>query len=80
METVALPELILEQIRRLSSEQQQKVLDFARSLTHPNRPHGESGASFLRSLADMEPFDPEDLEIMRRAADEDCEQIESDGW
>jgi len=65
---------IVLQIERFSPEQQQRVLDFVRSLV---RPVGRSGQEVLHLAGGIS---PEDLEIMRQVADEECEGIDPDGW
>jgi hypothetical protein len=65
---------IVLQVEQFSPEQQQRVLDFVRSL---KRPVGRSGKDVLHLAGGI---DPEDLEIMRQVADEECEGIDPDGW
>jgi hypothetical protein len=62
MGTFSAKELIIEQLDHLTSEQQQQVLDFTRSVA---RPRGEPGKLLLERTQDIH-IDPEDLEIMRQ--------------
>ena len=67
---------IREQLDQLPSEQQLKVLEFARSLvTAPNR--GVPGKDLLRFAGII---DAEDLTSMKQAIEEGCEKVDQDGW
>ena len=63
-----------EQIRRLPSEQQRRVLDFARSLAMPQR-NGGSGQALLSHAGKIEPTD---LAIMERIIQDGCETVNPD--
>ena len=54
---------IMERIRKLDQEKQQRVLEFIRSL---DRPQGIPGAELI-ARAHLVNFDPSDLEEMKRA-------------
>ncbi len=54
---------ILDQIRTLDPEAQRQVLEFARSLSHPE---GVSGKEFLKRMQGMH-ADLADLELMEQA-------------
>ena len=63
------------ELDRLDEQKQQRVLEYARRLSSWPRP--------LR-VEDFEQFagqfDPEDLNQMERAIEEDCERIDPDEW
>ena len=65
-----------EQISRLPSEQQRRVLDFARSLATP-RENGGSGQALLNHVGLIE---ADDLAIMAQVIDEGCETVNADEW
>jgi hypothetical protein len=69
------PEL-LNQLSLLDVEQQQRVLEFARSLTS-GTPRGVPGKDLLRFGGTI---DAEDLKLMEQAIEEDCERIDPDDW
>ena len=67
---------LLEQIEKLTPPQQKQVLDFALGLT------GElakryPGKNLLKLVGTIS---PEDLEIMKQAIEEGCEQIDESEW
>ena len=72
----AIEQELLEQIRKLDTEQQKQVLDFVRQL---NRPQGELGKDFLERTSKIH-ISKEDLEEMKRVAEEDEERIDWDDW
>jgi hypothetical protein len=74
MADITLEQEILDQVHGLSSEQQRQVLDFARSL---RRPQGIPGKELLRFVGMIS---PDDLEMMKQAIEEECEQIDPDEW
>jgi hypothetical protein len=63
-----------ELFEKLDAAQQQRVLEFVRSLSEPQ---GVPGSSLLR-FAGMIPLD--DLEKMAQAIEEDCERIDPSEW
>jgi hypothetical protein len=65
---------ILEQLHSLNADQQRQVLQFVRSLSAPE---GIPGKALLRFVG-MIPTD--DLAIMAQAIEEDCENIDLNGW
>ncbi len=71
----AVKEQILIQLAGLSEDQQQRVLDFARSLAAS--PDGVAGRTVLRFAGTIE---AEDLQTMSRAIEEGCEKIDPDEW
>jgi hypothetical protein len=64
---------IISHLDRLTSQQQQQVLDFAASLVRPTGTPSE----VLRRFAGSIPSDQ--LDQMEKAI-EDCERIDSDEW
>lgn len=67
---------ISEQIRQLPSDQQRRVLDFARSLAAQSG----NGANGRVLLAYAGGIDTDDLAAMTRAIEEGCETVNSDEW
>ncbi len=67
---------ILDQIRTLDLEAQRQVLEFARSLSHPQ---GISGKEFLKRTQGMHP-DLADLAMMEQAIEAEFERIDPDEW
>jgi hypothetical protein len=65
---------IIEQVTRLETPQQRKVLDFARGL---GTPVGTSGRELLRFAGSI---DPADLAAISKAIQEGCEKVEPNGW
>ena len=63
---------ILDQLDRLSPENQRRVLEFARSLSTPRGVTVDQLYAFAGSIS------PEDLKLMQEAIEEGCEQIEPD--
>ena len=68
-------EEVNELMEEMPEEQQRRVAEFARSVV--NRPVGVSGKSMLQ-FAGLIPR--EDLEVMERAIEEGCEQIDHASW
>jgi len=67
---------IINQLNKLSSQQQQQVLDFARFLAM-TKPVGVPGKELLR-FAGAIPAD--DLNLMAQAIKEGCEQVDLNEW
>lgn len=65
---------IFHQIDRLDSNQQRKVLDFARSL---DLPQGTPGRELLKFAGSI---DQHDLDAISEAIIEACENVEPNGW
>jgi len=66
-----------EQVSKLRSEEQRRVLDFARSLAAASHSNGASGKSLLKYAGVIE---PDDLAIIERAIDAGCETVNPDEW
>jgi hypothetical protein len=69
-------EKIIQIVVALPEEEQNRLLDYLQRLPLKT-PVGTPGKDLL-FIAGRIPKD--DLEIMRRAVDEDCEQIDYDSW
>jgi hypothetical protein len=67
---------ILEQLGKLTVEQQLKVLDFARELV-ANGPVGAPGRDLLRFAGAI---DPEDLKTMAQVIEEESERVNLNEW
>ena len=65
---------IIEQVDRLDTPGQRKVLDFARAL---KAPAGTPGCDLMRFVGAIAPAD---LQIMSQAIEEGCEKIEPNAW
>ena len=65
-----------QQLSALPLGQQRQVLDFARALSLA-QPSGVPGSALLPFAGAIE---ADDLLIMSKAADEDCEQVTSSDW
>jgi hypothetical protein len=65
-----------ERLALLKPEQQQQVLDYARSLSEAPR-RGVPGAALLRFAGTMS---PEDAAEMARVIEEGCEGVDLSGW
>jgi hypothetical protein len=68
---------IIEAIAALTEAQQQDVLRLVQTLMN-GKPRGVSGQELIRRAANIA-IPPEDLEEMKRAIEEGCEQID-DEW
>ena len=75
---------VLEQLDALNVEGKREVLDFSQELSareaselRQARPVGDTGAALL-AFAGTIPA--EDLEEIRRAVEEHCENIDEEGW
>lgn len=67
---------IEEQLDRLPVEMQRRVLDFALALV-ATEPKGVPGANLLRFAGTIS---KEDLDLMEKAIEEDCERIDENEW
>jgi hypothetical protein len=76
MTTTALKQEVTERLDSLPPEDQRRVLELARSLTE-RRPAGVAGRDLLRFMGTIEKTD---LDVMRRAIEEDCERIDDSEW
>ncbi|TEU15539.1 MAG: hypothetical protein E3J21_12975 [Anaerolineales bacterium] len=69
-------EKVVEQLKVLPYELQWRVLEFTRALAI-SIPHGVPGQQLLR-FAGAIPLD--DLQLMRQAIEEGCEQVDANEW
>lgn len=75
MDTSILNEVV-EQLRIMPQSLQQQVLDFARTLTD-STVQGVPGSQLLRFAGTIQ---ASDLELMRQAIKQDCEQVDLNEW
>ncbi len=78
---MALPSIkqaLLEEIDRLTTEQQARVLEYTRSLQQP-LPSATSGEDLIALIRELN-FDPADLAAMETAIAEGCGKIDWDEW
>ena len=71
--TEAVKEKIVRRLDALTEEQQRRVLDF--TYTVAERPVGTPGKDLLRFAGTIS---EEDVRLMERAIEEDCERIDPD--
>jgi hypothetical protein len=76
MTTTALKQEISERLDSLLPEDQRKVLDLARALAG-RKTHGVRGRDLIPYTRG---FSKDDLEVMRRAVEEDCERVDLSEW
>lgn len=76
MATASIKNEIITHVDRLPSSLQRQVLEFTRSLDR-KRLKGVQGKSLL-SFAGTIPL--QDLEVMTRAIEEGCEQVDENEW
>ena len=67
---------VIDQLKVLPYESQWRVLEFTRTLA-VSVPRGISGQQLLR-FAGVIPLD--DLQLMRLAIEQGCEQVDADEW
>lgn len=73
---ISIVEKVVEQLKALPQELQWRVLEFTRALS-VSTPHGVSGVQLLR-FAGTIPLD--DVNIMRQAIEQGCEQVDVNEW
>lgn len=69
-------EKVVEQLKDLPHELQWRVLEFARSLTF-SAPHGVPGRQLLRFAGAIPRGE---VELMRQAIEQGCEQVDVNEW
>ena len=69
-------EKVVKHLQTLPYESQRRVLEFTRALAS-STPHGIPGHILLRFAGSIP---PDDIEQMRLAIEEGCEQISADEW
>ena len=67
---------ILEEIHKLQKTEQERVLEFARSLVKVE-PRGVPGKHLLRFVGTI---NKDDLEEMAQSIEEDCERVDHSEW
>jgi len=72
--TVSSKEEIIRELDKLDKDQLNEVLQFTRQLSAPKGVPGETLLRFAGRIS------LEDLALMEQAIEEDCENIEPDGW
>jgi hypothetical protein len=76
MQSETIEEQILSEIRRMSLEQQYRVLTFSKAIIRP-AVKGVPGASLLRFAGAIP---TEQVKQMEEAIERDCERIDQNGW
>jgi hypothetical protein len=76
MASASVRKQLLDELNRLGSEQQRRVLDFARALA-TDKPLGVPGKTLL-AFAGAIP--PHDLQTMSRVIEEGCEKVDLNAW
>lgn len=67
---------VIEQLKTLPYELQRRVLEFTRALAL-SAPQGVSGQQLLRFAGTIP---PDDLQQMREAIEQGCEQVDANEW
>lgn len=73
---ISIVEKVVEQLESLPQELQWRVLEFTRALT-VSTPHGVSGVQLLRFAGAIP---QEDVNVMREAIEQGCEQVDVNDW
>ena len=76
MNNVLIESELRDTIQQLPMQQQQQVLEYARSLSKTSL-KGVPGVSLLRFAGTIE---ANDLELMRQAIEAGCERVDKDEW
>ncbi|WP_448382919.1 hypothetical protein [Desulfosoma sp.] len=69
-------EKVMEQLQALPYDLQRQVLEFTRSLAL-SVPHGVTGRQLLQFAGAIS---RSDVELMRKAIEQGCEQVDTDEW
>lgn len=75
MDTLIVDEVV-ENLKQLPLEFQQRVLDFTRALT-TSMPRGIPGQQLLRFAGSIS---AQDVELMKEAIEQGCGQVDAHGW
>ena len=67
---------VIEQLRLMPQHLQWQVLEFARTLVKA-KVRGTPGQQLLRFAGSIP---PDDLQVMREAIEQDCEQVDTNEW
>lgn len=73
---ISILEQVIEQLKVMPQDLQWQVLEFARALAG-SKIQGVPGWQLL-SFAGAIP--PDDIQLMREAIEQDCEQVDTDEW
>ena len=73
---VSIIEEVVEQLRAMPQDLQSQVLEFARTLAKTDI-QGTPGRELLRFAGSIP---PEDIQLMRQAIEEGCEQVDINEW
>ena len=73
---ISIVEKVVEQLKALPQELQWRVLEFTRALA-VSTPHGVSGVQLLRFAGAIA---LDDVNIMRQAIEQGCEQVDVNEW
>lgn len=66
---------LVSEFSQLSPDQQFQALEFVRA--HSGTPRGTPGSELMEFVGTIP---HEDLELMKQAIEEDCEQVDPHGW
>jgi hypothetical protein len=69
-------EEVVEQLKAMPQHLQWQVLEFARTLVK-TEPQGTPGSQLLRFAGSIS---ADDLQLMREAIEQDCEQVDLNEW
>jgi len=72
----AIIQQIIKQLSSLPPDLQKKIYDFTVELSH-SRPKGTPGKDLLQFAGTIE---SDDIEVMKQAIEEGCEQVNADEW
>ena len=67
---------IIKQLSSLPPDLQKKIYDFTVELSH-SRPKGTPGKDWRKFAGTIE---SDDIEVMKQAIEEGCEQVNADEW
>jgi len=73
---ISIVEKVVEQLEALPQELQWRVLEFTRALA-VSTPYGVSGVQLLRFAGTIS---QEDVNVMREAIEQGCEQVDVNDW
>ncbi|AFZ22234.1 hypothetical protein [Allocoleopsis franciscana] len=73
---ISIVEQVIEQLKVMPQDLQWQVLEFARALAGSTT-QGVPGWQLLRFAGAIP---PDDIQLMREAIEQDCEQVDTDEW
>lgn len=81
MAVTTVEQQIIEQVKQLDDQNKERLLAYALMLAIPTTPLPQgTPAEELFALAAEIKFDPDSLNEIAQAIEEDCEQVDLDGW